>query len=114
MAHQCIKYRLTAEGTIPDFLCLHPDGVGGVFVVADPSTPSPRDNVMIGLTEDGFTTGDFEVIPTKADLLVYLTAVGADWTQPDPTDPNKTVPFDPVAAADWVWNRLDALNAGTV
>ena len=27
MAHQVIKYRLTAEGTIPSFLCLHPEGV---------------------------------------------------------------------------------------
>ncbi len=111
MAHHCIKYRLTAEGTIPDFLCLHENGVGGVFVVADPSTPSPRDNVMIGLTEDGFDTGDFEIIPTKADLQAYLTVVGADWTQPDPNDHEATVPFDPAAAAEWVWNRLDALNA---
>jgi hypothetical protein len=111
MAHQCIKYRLTAEGTIPDFLCLHPEGVGGVFVVADPATPSPRDNVMIGLTENGFDVGDFEVIPTKADLQAYLTEVGADWTQPDPTNPDNTLPFDPAAAATWVWDRLDALNA---
>lgn len=111
MAHQCIKYRLTAEGTIPEFLCLHENGVGGVFVVPDPSTPSPRDNVMIGLTENGYDTGDFEVIPTKADLEAYLTSVGADWTQTDPNNPDQSVPFDPVAAATWVWDRLDALNA---
>jgi len=110
MAYQCTKYRLTAEGTIPDFLYLGEDGVGGVFVVADPATASPRDNVMIGIVNDG-ATGDFEVIPTKADLLSYLTIVGADWTQPDPQDPDNTVPFDPAVAADWVWGRLDALNA---
>jgi hypothetical protein len=110
MAYQCTKYRLTAEGTIPDFLYLGEDGVGGVYVVADPATPSPRDNVMIGIVKDG-ATGDFEVIPTKADLQAYLAEVGADWTQPDPEDPNNTIPFDPVAAADWVWGRLDALNA---
>jgi hypothetical protein len=110
MAYQCTKYRLTAEGTIPDFLYLGEDGVGGVYVVADPATPSPRDNVMIGIVKDG-ATGDFEVIPTKADLQAYLADVGADWTQPDPEDPNNTIPFDPVAAADWVWGRLDALNA---
>jgi len=111
MAHQCIKYRLTAEGTIPEFLCLHENGVGGVFVVADPTTPSPRDNVMIGLTENGYDTGDFEIIPTKADLEAYLTSVGANWTQPDPSNPEQSVPFDPAAAATWVWDRLDALNA---
>jgi hypothetical protein len=110
MAYQCTKYRLTAEGTIPDFLYLGEDGVGGVFVVADPATPSPRDNVMIGIVKDG-ATGDFEVIPTKADLQAYLTEVGADWTQPDPTNPDNTLPFDPAAAATWVWDRLDALNA---
>jgi hypothetical protein len=110
MAHHCIKYRLTAEGTIPDFLYLGEDGVGGVFVVSDPTASSPRDSVMIGITNDG-ATGDFEVIPTKSDLQFYLTEVGVDWGHPDPADLNNTIPFDPVRAADWVWGRLDALNA---
>lgn len=113
MAHQMMKYRLTAEGTIPDFLYLGEDGVGGVYGVADPSTPWPRDLVQIGITNDG-ATGDFEVISTKADLLAYLTTVGADWTQLDPAQPNNptvTIPFDPSAATDWAWGRLDALNA---
>lgn len=113
MAHHCIKYRLAADGTVPSFLCLHPEGVGGVFVVADPATPSPRDMVMVGLSE-GDDVGDAEIVPTKADLLAYLTTVGAGWTQPDPAnpgDPTATIPFDPSAAADWAWGRLDALNA---
>ena len=113
MAHHCIKYRLAADGTVPSFLCLHPEGVGGVFVVADPATPSPRDMVMIGISE-GDDVGDAEIVPTKADLLAYLTAVGAGWTQPDPANPNDptaTIPFDPSAATDWAWGRLDALNA---
>ena len=78
MAHHCIKYRLTAEGTVPSFLCLHPEGVGGVYVVGDSSTPSPRDMVMIGLSEND-EVGDAEIIPTKADLLTYLTSVSAAW-----------------------------------
>lgn len=113
MAHHCIKYRLAADGTIPSFLCLHPEGVGGVFVVADPSTPSPRDMVMVGISE-GDDVGDAEIVATKADLLAYLTTVGAGWTQPDPANPNDpeaTIPFDPSAATDWAWGRLDALNA---
>ena len=114
MAHQVIKYRLNQDGTVPEFLCLHPEGVGGVFVVGDPSTPSPRDMVMIGLTENGYDTGDFEVIPDKPALWHYLSTVGANWTQPDPANPNDpeaTVPFDADAAAEWVWGRLDALTA---
>ena len=113
MAHHCIKYRLAADGTVPSFLCLHPEGVGGVFVVADPATPSPRDMVMVGISE-GDDVGDAEIVPTKADLLAYLTAVGAGWTQPDPAQPSNpeaTIPFNPSAAADWAWGRLDALNA---
>lgn len=113
MAHQMMKYRLTAEGTIPDFLYLGQDGVGGVYGVADPSTPWPRDLVQVGITNDG-ATGDFEVIPTKADLLAYLTTVGANWAQPDPAQPGNptaTIPFDPSAATDWAWSRLEALNA---
>jgi hypothetical protein len=114
MAHHCIKYRLNPDGTVPSFLCLHPEGVGGVFVVGDPNTPSPRDMVMIGLSEND-DTGDAEVIATQADLEAYLTAVGADWTQPDPANPDDldaTIPFDPVAAAQWVWDRKAALDAG--
>jgi hypothetical protein len=113
MAHHCIKYRLNADGTIPSFLCLHENGVGGMFVVGDPATPSPRDMVMIGLSEND-DTGDAEVIPTQADLQAYLSAVGADWTQLDPAQPGNieaTIPFDPVAAAQWVWDRKVALDA---
>ena len=113
MAHRMMKYRLTAEGTVPTFLCLHAEGVGGVFVVGDPGTPSPRDMVMVGISETD-DIGDAEAIATKADLLAYLTTVGAGWTLPDPAQPNNpeaTIPFDPSAATDWAWNRLDALNA---
>lgn len=110
MARNVMKYRLTAGGTIPDFLYLGQDGVGGVYGVSD-ATPWPRDLVQVGITNDG-ATGDFEVIPTKADLLAYLTTVGAGWTQPDPAQPGNpeaTIPFDPSAATDWVWDRFTAL-----
>jgi len=110
MAHKVIKYRLTAEGTIPSFLCLHPEGVGGVFVVGDPATPSPRDIIMIGISE-GDDTGDAEVVETQTDLEAYLISVGSDWTTRGATPDADPVPFDPVASAAWVWGRLDALNA---
>ena len=67
MAYQCMKYRLTAQGTVPDFLYLGEDGVGGVFGVAD-ATPSPRELLMIAIAKDG-ASGDFEVIATKAESL---------------------------------------------
>lgn len=111
MTHQVMKYRLTAEGTIPDFLYLGQDGVGGVFGVADSSTPWPRDLVQIGITNPN-ATGDFEAIATQADLQAYLSEVGANWTQLDKTNPNSmeaTIPFDPVASAQWVWDRKVAL-----
>jgi hypothetical protein len=69
--------------------------------------------VMVGISE-GDDVGDAEIVATKADLLAYLTTVGANWTQSDlanPSDPEATIPFDPSAATDWAWGRLDALNA---
>ena len=68
---------------------------------------------MIGWSEDD-NVGDAEIIPTQADLQAYLASVGSNWTQPDPSSPNDltaTIPFDPAAAASWVWGRKDALNA---
>lgn len=113
MAHLCIKYRLNADGTVPSFLCLEPEGVGGVFGVATPGgTTQHDDTVFVGISETE-NVGPSEVVPTYADLEAYLAAVGADWTQPDPAnpgDPSASIPFDPAAAASWVWNRLDALN----
>jgi hypothetical protein len=53
------------------------------------------------------------LVPTQADLEAYLTSVSSDWTQLDPTDPDTQVPFDPIAAASWVWARLEALNGET-
>jgi hypothetical protein len=70
--------------------------------------------VMIGISEDD-NTGDAEVISSKADLQTYLISVGSEWTIPDPSQPgvlDATIPFDPEAASTWVWDRLDALNAG--
>ena len=115
MPYQMMKYRLTTEGTVPEFLYLGEDGVGGVFGVND-NTPWPRDLVQVGIAKPD-TTGDFEVIPTKEALQAYLTEIGANWTQPDPDQLNNfgaTVPFDPVAAAQWVWDRKTALDAEIV
>ena len=111
MPRNLIKYRLTVEGEIPDFLYLGDDGVNGVFGVVDPNTPWPRNLVQIGITNDG-AIGDFEVIPTKAELLLYLTTVGANWETPDSHDfgnITKSNPFDPSFATDWVWNCFLAL-----
>lgn len=110
MTHLCIKYRLNPDGTVPGFLCLEPEGVGGVFGVATPGGTTQHDDmVFIGISETE-DVGPSEIVPTQADLEAYLAAVGADWMQADPEDPSVFIPFDPVANAAWVWARLDLLN----
>lgn len=116
MAHLCIKYRLNSDGSVPEFLCLHETGVGGVYGVATPGGTSAHDDmVFVGLSELGFETDTrFEVVPSQAALESYLANISDGWTDPNPAnphDPTDRVPFDPVAAAAWVWGRLDALNA---
>lgn len=104
MAHQCIKYRLTYSGTVPDFLYLGDDGVGGQFPVGDQSEPSPRDLLLIGISVNN-PVGDFEIVPTQKDLEDYLSkAIPVNTDDP-------SFQFDPVASAAWVWERLTALNA---
>ena len=112
MAYKVAKYRLNADGTIPDFLHFghSPMGMHGVYVVVDSDTDAPRDNVMIGIVKDG-GSGDFTEIASKNDLQTYLASVSGDWTDPDPDDPEKTVAFYNAAHAKRVWDALDACNA---
>jgi hypothetical protein len=83
-----------------------------MYGVASPGTTQHDDTVFVGLQEPG-TSGTFEIVPTQGDLESYLAVVGADWTEPvDPNYPDgPTRPFDPVAAAQWVWDRKVALDA---
>jgi hypothetical protein len=115
MAHKVVKYRLTPEGTIPTFLKFGvPQSTGGMYAVADPSTPSPQDWIMIGISADGADiSGAIEEIATQADLQSYLSeqATANGWADPDPNDPDATVAFDAAAHAQRVWDDLDALNA---
>jgi hypothetical protein len=115
MAHKVVKYRLDADGTIPAWLTFGvPQSTGGMYAVADPSTASPQDWIMIGISADGVDTSDaIEVIATQADLQTYLStqATANSWTDPDPNDPDATVAFDAAAHAQRVWDDLDALNA---
>ena len=115
MAHQVVKYRLTAEGTIPEFIYFGNDGLHGyygTYPTGADAQPSPRDLVQIGITDNG-ATGDFEVVASQADLTAYLTSISDGWTQMAPTneDPMASEPFDPATASAWVWGVLDTLNA---
>ena len=76
MAYKVVKYRLTAEGTIPTFLKFGvPQGTGGMYPVKD-STASPRDHVMLGIADDGADiSGSEGEIASKDALTTYLTSV---------------------------------------
>lgn len=115
MAHKVVKYRLEADGTIPTWLKFGvPQATGGMYAVADPSTASPQDWIMIGISDDGADiSGAIEEVTSKADLQTYLAAEATSnsWTDPDPNDPDATVAFDAAAHAQRVWDDLDALNA---
>lgn len=107
--HYCIKYRLKEDGTVPEFLSLDPNGVGGVYGVHSLGSSEHNDTIFIGISKNN-ATGSFEVIPTQQDLENYLISVGSGWKVTDPDDPTKMVSFDPVAAAEWVWQRKTNLD----
>jgi hypothetical protein len=113
MAYKVVKYRLTAEGTIPTFLKFGvPQGTGGMYPVKD-STASPRDYVMIGIADDGADiSGSEGEIASKDALTTYLTSVsdGNGWKQmkADGTEED----FVPATAATIIWNDLTTLNGG--
>jgi hypothetical protein len=109
MAHHCIKYRLNPDGTVPSFLCLHENGVGGVYGVPSPGTTQHDDTVYIGISEDD-NVSNAEIIATKEELETYLIEVSDGWMDMDVNNIGFFIPFDPAAAATWVWERLEALN----
>ena len=113
MAHKVVKYRLTAEGTIPTFLKFGvPQGTGGMFPVKD-STASPRDHVMIGIADDGADISSSEgEITSKDALTTYLTSVssGKGWKQI--ASDGSEEDFVPATASTIIWNDLTTLNGG--
>ena len=112
MAYKVVKYRLTAEGTIPTFLKFGvPQGTGGMYPVKD-STASPRDYVMIGISDDGADISSSEgEITSKDALTTYLTSVsdGKGWTQIAADGETKEA-FVPATHATIIWNDLTTLN----
>ena len=116
MAHKLVKYRLTTAGTIPTWLKFGvAQGTGGMYPVADSSTASPQDWIMIGISDDGADISEaIEEITSKSDLQTYLSnqATANSWTDLDPDDPTATVAFDVAAHATKVWNDLTTLNGG--
>ncbi len=114
MAHQCIKYRLTPEGTIPDFVCTSPNSLSGLYGVDTQTHAYPQELLLVGISEKN-AVGDFEVIPTRDALLAYLLNVGADWKVNDLNSGTLSSanrqPFDHSAASFYVWNRMTAMNA---
>ena len=113
MAHKVVKYRLTAEGTIPTFLKFGvSQGTGGMFPVKD-STASPRDHVMIGIADDGADISSSEgEITSKDNLTTYLTSVssGKGWKQT--ASDGSEEDFVPATHATIIWNDLTTLNGG--
>ena len=114
MAYKVVKYRLTAEGTIPTFLKFGvPQGTGGMYPVKD-NTASPRDHVMIGIADDGADISSSEgEITSKDNLTTYLTSIssGNGWKQ-IASDGTTEEDFVPVTHATRIWNDLTTLNGG--
>jgi hypothetical protein len=115
MAYKVVKYRLTAEGTIPTFLKFGvPQGTGGMFPVYDSSTASPRDHIMIGIADNGADiSGSEGEITSKDALTAYLTSVsdGNGWKQLA-SDGITEEAFVPATHATIIWNDLTTLNGG--
>ena len=115
MAYKVVKYKLESNGTIPTWLKFGvPQCTGAMYPVADSSTASPRDWIMIGIADDGADiSGAIEEITSKSDLQTYLSnqASANSWTDPDPDDIDATVAFDAAAHAQRVWDDLTELNS---
>jgi len=88
--HPIIKYRLTRDGRIPEFLCNHEGAFAGMYGVNTNKPgyiakwPSPQETLYLGMgcgpiDPDGAPEG-VEVIETKAALQTYITGISTTWT----------------------------------
>lgn len=88
--HPIIKYRLTAQGRIPDYLCGHEGSFAGMYGVNTnkpgyvPRWPSPQETQFLGMAcgpidPDG-APPEVEVVSTKAALQSYITGISTTWT----------------------------------
>ena len=117
MAYKVVKYRLTAQGTIPTFLKFGvPQSTGGMYIVPDADTASPQDWIMIGISDDGADISEaIAEITSKDDLTTYLTSISVvdgvqTWTSGTDSDGND-IAFVPATAATTIWDDLAALNS---
>ena len=88
--HPIIKYRLTRDGRIPEFLCNHEGAFAGMYGVNTNKPgyiakwPSPQETQFLGMgcgpiDPDGAPEG-VEVIETKTALKTYITSISSEWT----------------------------------
>ena len=91
MANKIVKYQL-ANGTIPTWI-----EDGGYY-------PDPTE-IMIGATVDGSSEEGLGELVSQSAVETYLDTYTSTWTQPDPNDPNATVPFDQAQAASYIWSK---------
>ena len=115
MAHKLVKYRLTKTGRIPSFV-LHgdPNSVQGFSFHKDDVLPHPQDGIMLAITVDNPSRSTWEEIGSYSELYNYLDSIKGNIKQMahDRTQGTFTlVDYDAAIDAQWVWNRLQALNA---
>jgi len=88
--HPIITYRLRSNGTLPTFLCDHPNSFAGMYGVNTnkegyiPTWLSPQETKYLGLAcgpvdPDGCPKC-VDVIETKVELETYITGISTTWT----------------------------------
>lgn len=87
--HPIIKYRLTRDGRIPEFLCTEEGAFAGMYGVNTNKPgyiakwPSPQETLYLGMgcgpiDPDGAPEG-VEVIETKEELGEYIASISTEW-----------------------------------
>ena len=88
--HPIIKYRLTRDGRVPEYLCTDSRAFAGIYGVNTnkpgfiPRWPSPQETQYLGMgcgqiDPDGTPAG-VDVIETKEELETYITGISTTWT----------------------------------
>ena len=123
MAQPIVKYTLTKQGTVPEWLSTDARAFAGEHGITGnktgyiPKYEAPQDNIMLGIAAgdpdpDGTPDDYVGIVTTKALLQTYITATGSTLQYKTTTNTVTGIQTVTTVGLATVWNNPDNYQGG--